>query len=625
MNIIKLKLYKIKVDKDIDIIYDRQSKTFMDKNSRKILHRIKISECKSYYFFELLFDSYNYISYYNAENSNYRKELVSKNYIFYIYLNLKNIKHKNYMNSISHKDIAHCLKSISINELKSKIDYNIPPDKVKKIINFRENNKMYFISWKYFRLNNKFVYDMENENLLNFRRVKKKYFNYKGGIIETNNVPKIIEKIANTKNILVILPTNLKHLWSKHTVVAYEELNSVALKYKKWDKIIIHECYIDLLPLVKDFLKNIEYDTCWIINSLPLNIYFSKSENLALKLNLSQIFTLSNFWIRLGNKNLKKIYKFDLIKMFLTKFNQYYFIINYRCDDIINKTIKLNDYETNIRETVNNQFKIWKDNLHVDSNNIYSLVDKEKIKKIKNDIFTSNLLLFSSAINIENSKSFFHDKIYEHINFLEMEDKNLYRTQKKYQKTHILNNINLVRILNSIDEKKKVIKNKLQTFNKYATNNYKQTWDACPICYDDSAYYIKLICTHSFCVNCIFKILTNKNECPLCRENMTISKMSIIVDSYDKYQSEYLFFLLSLKDTDVLLADSNILGNKNLSNINLFYIKDLNILSLIKINVILNIYILTDYKVSENNKLVNIINYFRLLQNPPNICKVKFI
>lgn len=625
MNIIKLKLYKIKVDKDIDIIYDRYSKTLMDKNSRKVLNRVKIMECKPYYHFELLFDSYNYESYYHPEISNYRKEIISKNYIFYIYINLKTIKCKNYMNNNYHKRIAYCLKRISVNDLRSKIIYNIPPKKLNRIINFRENNKMYFISWKYFRINNKFIYDMENEALVNFRKVKKKYFKYKGGIIQTNNVPKIIKKMANAKNILIILPSNLKHLWNKHTVVVYEELNLVTLKYKKWDKIIIHECYIDLLPLIKDFLKNIEYDICWIINSLPLHMYFSNDKETFNKLNLSQIFTLSNFWIRLGNKSFKQMYKFDLIKMFLTKFNQYYFIVNYKYTDIIDKPIKLNNYENNIKQTIDSQFKSWKNNLKVDIENNYSLVNREKIKKIKNDIFISNLLLFSSAMNMENSKIFFHDKIKENINFLETASKNLHQAQKKYQKTHALNNINLIGILNNIDEKKKMINNKIQLFNNYANNNYKQIWDSCPICYENTTYYIKLICGHSFCITCIFNILINKNECALCRENMMITKMSIIIDNYINYQSEYLLFLSSLRETDILLAEDNILNSKKLFQVNLFIIKDLNIVSLMKISEILNVYILIDHKIDENSKIVNVINYFRLLKNPPNIYKVKFI
>src|SRR5277367_3478872 len=207
--IIKFIFIRFHLDNDFEPLYIPCRGIIINYATGDVIYRLNINECKPFFYFKLVFDSYKYKHYYQSKIGTFKKELSIKEYHLVMHINLSRVAKLCHGLSIGH-DIAHYLAMLQIKELLVKQEYITPPDKIWNFIKHRENKRICFINWKYFRLGGRHVFDLAKGKLIEFEHVQKTCFRKKGGIIESNNIKKLIQDYFSDGTNLVILPTNMK-------------------------------------------------------------------------------------------------------------------------------------------------------------------------------------------------------------------------------------------------------------------------------------------------------------------------------------------------------------------------------------------------------------------------------
>lgn len=435
------------------------------------------SGADKYFYIDIIFDSYTYKSYYESIHAdNFVNKITKKNYNIFLYVDLEKIikcKSIDVLNILSK-----LFTLVQINQIKSKktyMTYNID-----KFISERESIYLHLDkSWFCFQMDLFHMFDMKNKKIISDKKLSQKiFFARTGGIIETNNVEKIINLFKNNTNDLILLPESLSYLWSSYTKIIFENIISMSIfelksyfQYilkKKYNRIIIHECNEKILPIIKIIADIINPKTIWIINALPLRYYFNKLT----KINLNNLLSISNLWLCFNNDQ-KKIYKIELLYMLFVNFNKLYTRYYYdRVPNInsikINLFNKCNSIEKYIYDKINSYYINWKNQLYISDNNIYSTATRNNFLKIESDILNIYFDVINKIVTISD--------IYKII-------PNIYRNE---------NNL-------------------------------------CPICYDadNPIQTILFGCGHQFCFDCIIQSLSKSFECPICRKYCDIKNIFI--------------------------------------------------------------------------------------------------
>jgi hypothetical protein len=665
---IKLLFNTINIDNDqIDPIYIPKYGTILDKHNGSVLHKLKFTEISKFFYFKIEFDDYRYTDYYLSKNNAYCSKMSKRIYNLYLYLNLSTILIDRGFTQLLYRKLTYYLALMQIKELQHKKIYHTNENLIDRFINYRELNFMYLVSWYYFRINNNFVFDLVRKRLVPSGQVQKINFTRKGGIIETNNVFKLINdnfKIngksltPNTleccqRKTLIILPTNMTDLWQNVYKITFDEL--LLLKQsdiknlidKNITQIIIHECHIQFLIGIKNLLEKMDCRRLWIINSLPLRYYFT-IEKTPKKLNVNDLAMLTNLWLNF-NKDKKKKYKTEIIRLLLTKFNQFYTIVNYNMDYSHIDSIKLSlvPYETYIYQEFNKYYGNWKNKLINDPNNIYSFTTKKKNSMIETKIFNAVTTLITSVVANENISKFFEIAIKNILLITISIDKELkemiktYRLANKSSHENFLNNeiINYNHIMTDLEEKKEKNKLKILNYSRYLTSSiYKLSYnDYCPICYsNDGLVKTRLICGHCICLECIINSLKKSNKCPICNEFINIQKIAIVKETVPmEFPSNIINYFKQLDPNTIILTDFRALNNVLLSpeynNNNVININKINVVDKIrKINgKIKNIILFTTPKHIINNATSELLNkvlgFFLLFNEKPIINKIEII
>lgn len=431
-----------------------------------------------YFNIDIIFDSYTYKSYYDSGTNTFIRKITKKNYNIFLYVNLeKIIKCK----SITVLNILSKLFSlVQMNYIRSKKTYIT--NSIEQFITEREHSKLYLDKiWYNFRMNSLYLFDMKNKKIISDRISPQKiFFNRYGGIIETNNIEKLIE--LNFKNNiylesdLILLPIKLCYLWETCDQITFEKLHQISIseigsyiRGKKYNRLFIHECDEKILPMIKIIADIINPKIIWILNSLPLYYYFGNGN----KLNLNNLLSISNLWLCFNNHQ-KKIYKIELLRMLFVNFNKLYTKYYYE-ETVSNSKINLYDkcnwIEKYIYDKINSYYFNWKNKLHIDVDNIYSMVTQNKFSKI--ELAISNMYL--QLINQIIPKSDMH-KI----------------------------------ILNGV---------------------YHNENNLCPICCDtdNPIQAILETCGHQFCFDCITRSIATSLKCPICRAYCDLKSIFIYV------------------------------------------------------------------------------------------------
>jgi Zn finger protein HypA/HybF involved in hydrogenase expression len=204
-------------------------------------------------------------------------------------------------------------------------------------------------------------------------------------------------------------------------------------------------------------------------------------------------------------------------------------------------------------------FDKWLNNLSNNENNVYSIANKKKIEKYNMKLMSAYIYFINNHCPENFSKNILTSKIKNTISTIDNLKKKL-----NNDKSTLLNvvfslsnsmkldkiNVKYNNMLNNITKKTDVSIDQPKHHSKHALTNYKvehkKTEIVCPICItnvndidDDDDLpisHIETICGHVFCVECFIQILTNKNECPICREFINIRK-SILISKNNKYKS----------------------------------------------------------------------------------------
>lgn len=636
---IKLLFNTMNIDNDhIDPIYMPLYGTIIDKHSGTILYRLKFSDMPNFFNFKIEFDKYCYTDYYQPKTNTYVNRMSGRVYNIYLYLNLTAILIDCGNTRTMCRKLAYYLTILQIRELQQKKIYYTDEKNINKFIHYRNFNLMYFIPWYFYRLNNGYVFDLVKKKIVPSKQVHKIYFMRKGGIIETNNVRKLLDNFKiNTKSksqhILVILPANMTNLWSETIKITYDELfllknNDInILKEKKISQIIIHECHIQFLIAIKNLAEKLECNLVWIINSLPLRYYFSM-EKTPKKLNINNLATLSNIWLNL-KKDKKQKYKTEIIRLLMTKFNQFYTIVNYNMDytSISITKLLLAPYEKYIYAEFNKYYNNWRNKLTNDTNNMYSFTTKKKNNLLESKIFDSLMILITSVVTNVNIPKFFEITTRNilsmtiNINNELTKILNIYYVKNKLSHVKKSNHeINYNDIISNLNEKKKRTELKILNYKRYLTGSVYKLLDneCCPICYTDTDSELiktKLICGHVICLECILNSLCKSNKCPICNEYINVQKIAIIKESLDSFLNTKLIPRKEVENLDEMKISTNLTlfphNNSKVKNINEYSSNIINYLKQIDSSTI----ILTDLNAYYNiilnpeyNNNINIIN-----------------
>lgn len=641
--IISLLLKSIILDMYDEIIYDPLIGKIYSKISNTYL-QLEVLEIRPYFYFTLNFEKYNYEKYYFPETKIFQTKIKNKIYNIILNLNIDLLSSDEFIPKKVLTAIAHYCAIIQINKLIKKQDYILNPDDVSDFINLREKNYMEIITpWDIFPLNkfisieNKFYFSDNNqiyglfhkENKISEITSRNKiYFQRKGGIIETDNLGILQQKYFSQSKNIVILPNNLSNLWSDSDsyIITHEDLMTLSkkkiyfLNKIAWDKIIIHELHLKILPYIKIFCDGINCKIVWVLNALPLQFYFNKS-----KLKLKDLFTLSNLWINLSDAS-KKTYKKEIIRMIKMDFDKYYAKLSY--PNKIGKEIKIkfNQFEKIIKEQLHNVFDIWRNNLTNDKNNIYSSTDQKQSNWLEKRIFNSALMLILS-IGTSNENS---QKINKHvkkvIKKLESFDYEMQSLQNKYKKSLHIDEDFFDMIINKNQSQ-------LTNYQRYAKTQ-KNTDEnlQCPICFGSEAgenlVFSKLICGHHICLECMISSITQKNECPVCREDITIDKIFIDQQTIKDYHSEFKKYLLNLDNSTLIITDLDALEQLNCNpdnKINIMYNKIDDILEkLPKVTINPKQILIMTFSPEMDPILSNLIGYFNSVNDKISFRKIIF-
>jgi len=668
----KLLFNTIDIGDQTDPVYIPKTGTIIDKNIGTVLYKFPELEITNFFYFKIEFATYQYTSYYLPKTGGYQNRMSKRVYHLYLYLNMNAIIGDHGMTKSLYKKLAYYLTILQMREFEEKKSYYTHKKNISHFINYRELNYMYLIPWYCYRINNKFVFDLKQKKIISSNQIKKINFMRKGGIIETNNVTKLINDnfkpggksiTPNTlectdRKTLVILPSSMTNLWPNATILVYDKLLSLTkseinyYKQLKINQIIIHECHVQFLFNIKNLVNNLECNRIWIINSLPLRYYFSleKTPN---KLTVNEIATISNLWLNFTINNKKK-YKTEMIRLYLSKFNQYYTVVNYEPIHQIQKLqLSMVPFEKYIYSELNKYYENWKNMLTNDIDNIYSFTTKTKNNRIETKIFSATITLITSVVGQKNIKTFFEktikDTLTETINIYNRLDNFFGIYEKKInnllvQKNNIdvtyfndlLENVN-GKNLSILKNKKETINIKILNYQRYLNGNIYQTNndDSCPICYsDENLVKTKLICGHSVCLECLLHTLRNSNKCPICNEFVNIQKIAIIRETIylPCYSSNIINYIKKLDNNTVILTnlyglDNVIEQEQKIKIINITKNDVSNEIKRIKNLDTVVIFTTQEHSLEEKTRseLQKIINYFLLFDIKPKIYKIDVI
>ncbi|XWV24834.1 mg595 protein [Tupanvirus deep ocean] len=652
---IKLLFNIINIDNDlVDPVYIPKTGIIVDKHTGNVIHRFAELEMTNFFYFRVEFSHYEYSSIYLPKTKSYKNKLSKRVYHINLYLQIDAIIRDANITKILYRKLTYYFSIMQIKEIKDKSNYNTDNSFIEKFIEYRNTNFMYLISWYYFRINNHYVFDLKNKKILTPKSITKINFRRKGGIIETNNVEKLInnnfKQNKDTKS-LIILPTNMTNLWFNNLKITYDELlclkKSEAELYKKENinQIIIHECHVQFLVGIKHLIDIIGCNNIWIINSLPLRYYFT-IEKTPPKLKINDLATISGLWFNFSSIEKKK-YKNEIIKMLLTKFNQYYTVVKYNNDDVANiKTIKLEmtDFEKYIYNVFNKYYENWKNKLTNDPKNTYSVATIEKSKKVESKIYNAVITLITAVLDDHCIPNFYEKSIRSILiktnNIKNKFDHliNIYYEVNKVSDYVITENdvINFDHILNDLKDKKTKAETRIYNYKRYLEGNVYKIIDdkCCPICYStEQLIKTKLICGHSLCLECTLSTLGTSSKCPICNEYINIHKIAIIKNTIDKYHSNIVSYFKTLNKNSIILTDLhatlNLLINPEY-NTHIIDINKSNVVSKIKkIQKIDTIIIFSTPSIIMSKKTFKefeqVLNFFNLFNNKPKIIKIEII
>lgn len=451
-------------------------------------------------------------------------------------------------------------------------------------------------------------------------------FKKNGGIIETSSPRKLVNEYFHDdcSKYFVILPKLMSQIWKKTGahIMTYDELIHVRkseldiIASKKWKKIIIHESHFQFLICIRNLLKRLQCDTIWVINALPIRTYLQEHEGM---LNC-----LNRIWVGLS----KSQYRLDIHRFIHTKIHTMYAQINYDSVNIDKHVcIKSNKNELQISAGMRSYYDKWKNNLTNNFENKYSFANSKKLDVIHKNLVNAMLTLSLSTTNKSNLKKLMNNKINKTLCTLK-ENKYIYgKIKNKAWAQDALDMGNFNQQMEMTDKKIVDYVRYLTDANKFACDD--NSTNTCPICYepfaDSEVAKVNLICDHHVCVECMIRSLTNNNECPICREYVTVNEMAIV---HENNISDLTDCFKSMDKYTIVLSDFAAIENAIFN----FYDKDaphffnlddeLLTIRIRKLSKINNVYVITSGGIKCHKYMANYVGYFASFNVRPQIIQI---
>lgn len=631
-----------KIYTDINDELTLDSKTGKIRNiENDLIFQIPGKERPPHYYFSLSFNSYIQKSIYDPIKIT--KIILVK--LYYIELHIKNI-----IDTPLGIDLKDYFIMLQKNNIYGKLTYDIPINELRKHIRENETSYNYLIPLHIYIINKDYAYNFDKKSIMTTSKMAFTGFYRNGGILETNNPKKIIQDnfIKKCNKTLVIIPKNMTNLWDNTDVhiitfdafLKLKKNNLQLIINKSWNRIIIHECHIQFIIGIFNLLKKIKCDTLWIINTLPLTYYFSNITTPE-KLYIIDICKYLKLWI--NNINFKNN-KLTISKFIFTRLNSIYKRVTYESntiDKIIN--INLNGFETHIINEFKKYYDNWKNKLTYDINNSYSFTSNKQITSLNHKFFNAITTLSLAVIDKEHISNFMTNKIKDNITTITTKQ-NLYdnilsnHTKNYNGHFHTFNEFHKYKTFLEIIKKNKN-KNitKIENYKRYLLNDKPyMVHDQCPICYepfiDTNIIQTILVCNHSVCMECMIHAMTNNNECPICREHITVNELVIVKNTINNYSSELVNLCTTMEPNTIILTEftafkniiywSDLVDKNNIIS-KIFIINDKYIMEQIKkISIVSNILLILSDKIPNNIHIDNIIGYFNSFNIRPTITQI---
>lgn len=551
------------------------------QNTNDVIFRLPFIEIKKYYYFQLVFDHYQYDDFYYPHLKNYQKRISKRVYKMYLCINLPKVLNCKHQMIYSILSLHLCFANM--NRLFHKRKYNCDLKNVCHFIGYRNQNYVSINPWYLVKINDCFYFDLKKKQFITNRSTNL-LFKRKGGIIETNNITKTInEHFKHLSKSLIILPAQMNNLWDGYHQITYEQLNDLDLASIKkfdhqYDQIIIHECHAKYLPIIKYIIDSINCRTIWIINGLPLKYYFDINHS---KLSINQIMQISNLWLNFNQKQKRK-HKTSIYLALLHNFNQYYTIVNYanNIDAITVNEIQISAFEKHLYNIYNEHLEYWRSKLINDPKNKYSYGTKRINDILNARIYAAVLILMFSVVKYHEIPIFFKNKIQHEMQRLTLLKERKYDLISRYTninklRTSRITNIHVVNMeemIHQLHHTYHKLSCKMNNLIGYSKNGVYTKYDdeTCQICYSDEKLpSAKLICGHTICVECTLNSLGKSAKCPICQEIININSLAIIQDTIQNYHSALISFINHLPEKSILITDFDISSTKiNVINLN---------------------------------------------------------
>lgn len=550
--------------------YDKKSGIILDKSTHDIIHELKIKQDGEYYNYELSFNKYVWVDKYQPLTNFYKRVVEGRIYNIYIMINVELVKGNYYYNNVISNKLKIILTNIEINKIIKEKKYYTNPPEIKTFIARRNNKRMQLCNLTYFKLDRANFFDGKNNRIITKDAFQHKYFKYKGGIIETNNVRRLIDEQfkqiysndISEDHLLVIAPSNFVNVWGTNVcTITYESIifmSNAELSFyfdKRINKIILHECHSVLFKTVKQLISKFDCDTIWIINCLPINFYFNSKSNQK-RVDINNLTSISDIFMDYSAEESKE-WKSEIIKTLTINFNKYYTQTNYNRsltsdfnNGYKNINIEFSKFEKSVQNCLMEKFHCWKNNLvmqHSGTSSTTSSTDANvSIKKREENKLLSQICegLFALAFSVVE-----HDRIpeyYEKMTRVHLDKMNDYKRGCKLEPGPKSRSTKIDAYLKNYE--------RYNSKCVYSLENESQ----CPICYsEDMVDKCKLICGHTYCLECMINAMAMSNSCPICKEYVTMQKICVIKESIKDYESDLVRYFASLTNTTLIITNIN--------------------------------------------------------------------
>jgi len=522
-----------------EITYLPDRKIIIDEKGREIFW-IKNREVRPYFYFELKFYQFEYNNYQQLSSKSLfyqsepvREKIITK--IYHFYLILRQLSVPPLVGRIIHNYLAYYQIQMIKNKTESK------KRNYKKFIKERERERLKLTNWGQIELTGDSFYDLRERMIIRQNQATQYIFSYYGGIIQTTDIKRVIKYFRNSKN-FIMLPKSMKSLWRDQTCLFYDDFDSLCIESLsgEWERIIIHECYQDLLPRIKKIVKRLTCDNIWILNSFPLSYYFIED-----RIKMPQMISFLNLWMQLSLPQKNRL-KIEIMKFTSLYWNRHYLVAEFH-HHYQSHHLPLTSYDKGLVQFVQKSYRSFITPLEID-------ISQKILQKWQRQFYMIFLILCLSvthplhiSANLqrmrERKKEEWREdqtRLYRLITYLKISKKEF--PSENYQDEHFH------QFLKPFYEKYRILEKKICHYDRY------QSYDLtnCPIC-DGEDKKVILICGHTICLKCLLSLL-EKRECPLCREEFRLQQILSICNKKSSLQN----FLDRLSSYSLLLTDFNI-------------------------------------------------------------------